>query len=66
MTPTHTQKLECSLTGYPLSVCVWVWVGVPTTIGRCRGVRGSNLCQTKTLVNTHTNLVTIGPPGDQK
>ena len=41
MTPTHTQKLECSLTGYPLSV--WVWVGVPTTIGRCRGVRVNHL-----------------------
>ena len=23
MTPTHTQKLECSLTGYPLSLCVF-------------------------------------------
>ena len=31
-TSTHTQKLECSLTGYPLSLCVWVWGWGPTTI----------------------------------
>ena len=45
-TSTHTQRLECSLTSYPLSVCVCVCVfgcggGVPTSIpraSRCGGV----------------------------